>query len=1185
MSKKYILPLHLKQLLDASNVSMIASTTLASVLAFMQREVIASTVIISWLALVLLVAISRAFLVRYFRLHSTEQNSDNHLRLVKLRIGVLVAGLVWGSAGILLFPLNDSQHQMFLIFMLAGLTAGGIVANSADLTSATLYTVSTLIPLSIRLFVVGDNVSIAMGFAVLVYLVFMLFSVRNIHKSVIGNFQLQFEVTEREEELRASVERYQLLFNNSPLPTWVIDANNLRFLAVNDRAVEHYGYTHEEFSQMSLRDIRLIEEVPELERVIASLNDGKLSGELRHKKKDGTLINVAINSIAINYGGISARIGIVRDISQRISAEKTEKKLSRALKLLSKCESALVHADNEQMLLNEICQLAVEVGNYRMAWVGFAAKNGSKLIHPIAQMGYEDGYLEKANIKWDDSILGRGPVGTAIRSGVTTITQDFQNNPKTAPWHESAIQRQYHSCIALPLFVNKQILGALSIYSTDPFAFANEEVELLEVLANDLSFGIQTLRSRAEHEASLIELKAHIEKNTILLRNASDGIHICDYDGNLIEVSDSFCAMLGYTYDEMIGMNVSQWDANMPYDILMADIRLQFRQRSHNLFETRHRRKDETIFDVEVSSLPIELDGKPVLFNSSRDISQRKLAEQQLQIAATAFESQEGMIITDANNSILQVNQAFVTITGYTPEEVIGKNPKIISSGRQNTNFYKSMWEKIQGTGFWEGEIWDRRKNGEIFPEHLSITAVKNKAGITTNYVATLTDLTQHKADQDKIEHLALFDHLTHLPNRRLLIDRLSKALSSSARSGQEGAILFIDLDNFKNLNDTLGHDKGDLLLQQVAQRLLACVRDEDTVARLGGDEFVVMLEDLSNLPIEASAQIKLVGEKILVSLRNTYQLGEHVYRCTPSIGATLFDSHFDAIDELFKQADIAMYQAKISGRNTLRFFDTQMQDSIIARATLEKDLHTALEHGQFKLFFQPQVDNALNILGAEALIRWFHPERGLVSPAHFIPLAEETGLIFSLGSWVIDTACAQLKLWQQSSHTRHFDLAVNVSAKQFCQSDFAEQVVNSVKHHEIDPSHLKLELTEGMLVENIEEVIQTMSVLKAIGIKFSLDDFGTGYSSLQYLKRLPLDQIKIDQSFVREIASDGSDKAIVQSIIAMSQSLGVAVIAEGVETHDQQKILLYLGCNHFQGYLFGKPVSIEQFNSALKEH
>jgi diguanylate cyclase (GGDEF)-like protein/PAS domain S-box-containing protein len=542
------------------------------------------------------------------------------------------------------------------------------------------------------------------------------------------------------------------------------------------------------------------------------------------------------------------------------------------------------------------------------------------------------------------------------------------------------------------------------------------------------------------------------------------------------------------------------------------------------------------------------------------------------------------MIITDANNLVLRVNKAFVDITGYTSAEVIGRNPKILSSELQNPNFYATMWDEIIKAGSWNGEVWDIRKNGELYPAYLTITAVKDSKGITSNYVAAVTDLSQRKADADRIHQLALFDQLTQLPNRRLLTDRLRQALFSSARSGHEGALLFIDLDNFKNLNDTLGHVKGDQLLQQVAERLLTCVRDTDTVARLGGDEFVVMLEELSKQPLEAAGQIKSVGDKILAALRESYTLGEHNYRCTPSIGATLFGNHVETFEELFKQADIAMYQAKISGRNTLRFFDTQMQDIIIARTSLEKDLHAALEQGQFKLHLQPQVNNSGAILGAEALIRWFHPQRGLVSPAHFIPLAEETGLIVPIGQWVLDAACAQLKLWQQSPHTRNLNLAINVSAKQFRQPDFVALVSNAINKHSIDPTYLKLELTEGMLVENIEEVINTMTILKKIGTQFALDDFGTGYSSLQYLKRLPLDQIKIDQSFVREIASDGSDKAIVQSIIDMSQSLGVATIAEGVETPEQHKILLDLGCNHFQGYLHGKPMPIEQFNEQLNK-
>jgi diguanylate cyclase (GGDEF)-like protein len=487
------------------------------------------------------------------------------------------------------------------------------------------------------------------------------------------------------------------------------------------------------------------------------------------------------------------------------------------------------------------------------------------------------------------------------------------------------------------------------------------------------------------------------------------------------------------------------------------------------------------------------------------------------------------------------------------------------------------MWDTISEFGYWEGEIWNRRKNGEIYPEFLTITAVKDLNGILTNYVATFTDITTSKLAADEIKNLAFYDPLTHLPNRRLLLDRLEHALSSSNREERDGALLFLDLDHFKILNDTLGHGIGDLLLKQVADRLTACVRENDTVARLGGDEFVVMLENLSNNLYEAALQAKSIGEKILISISQTYQLGSHEYRNSISIGIALF-SQIQSGDELLKHADIAMYQAKKGGRNTLRFFDPQMQINIFARAALESDLRKALNFHQFQLYFQVQVGHLNKPFGAEVLLRWLHPERGLVSPAEFISLAEETGLIIPIGKWVLETACAQLKAWQHDKLTNKLTLSVNISAKQFRQADFIEHVKSLIQHYGISPGNLKLELTESILLDNIEATIATMNTLGTLGLKFSLDDFGTGYSSLQYLKRLPLYQLKIDQSFVRDIATDGYDEAIVRTIIAMAKSLNLNVIAEGVETEEQKQFLISNGCTNYQGYLFSKPVPISQF-------
>ncbi|MBI3479964.1 MAG: EAL domain-containing protein [Nitrosomonadales bacterium] len=566
-----------------------------------------------------------------------------------------------------------------------------------------------------------------------------------------------------------------------------------------------------------------------------------------------------------------------------------------------------------------------------------------------------------------------------------------------------------------------------------------------------------------------------------------------------------------------------------------------------------------------------------------QDITGQKRVEEEVRIAATAFNTQESLMITDPNGVFLRVNHAFTETTGYTADEAIGQTPRILKSGRHDAAFYNAMWESIRRTGAWRGEVWDRRKNGEIYPKWLTISAVKGDDGAVTHYVGAHIDITERKAAEEEIKHLAFYDPLTQLPNRRLLMDRLQHAMATSGRSGREGALLFIDLDNFKTLNDTLGHSIGDLLLQQVAQRLQSCVRDGDTVARLSGDEFVVVLEGLSEQTTEASAQTETIGEKILAVLSQPYQLEAHEYHSTVSIGATLFNHQQQPMDDLLKQADIAMYQAKRTGRNALRFFDPQMQANITSRVSLEGELRKALERQQLHLHYQIQVDSENRPIGAEALIRRIHPERGFVSPAQFIPLAEETGLILSIGQWVVETACAQIKAWQQHAHSRDLALAVNVSARQFRQPDFVAQVQAAVQHHDIDPRLLKLELTEGMLLDNVENVIATMTALKAIGVRISLDDFGTGYSSLQYLKRLPLDQLKVDQSFVRDLTTDSSDKAIVRTIIAMAHSLDLDVIAEGVETVEQRDILLGTACTNFQGYLFGKPMPIDKFDELLE--
>ncbi len=577
---------------------------------------------------------------------------------------------------------------------------------------------------------------------------------------------------------------------------------------------------------------------------------------------------------------------------------------------------------------------------------------------------------------------------------------------------------------------------------------------------------------------------------------------------------------------------------------------------------------------------PKDITDMAYAFNSMMAVLEER--EAALSVAAIAFEIEECMIVTDSDEVIIRVNRVFTKLTGYSAEEAIGKNLGMLKSDRQNAEFYPRMREILHRDNYWQGEIWNRRKNGDIYPEWLTITAVVGKDGRITNYICAFFDITERKQAENKIHNLAFYDPLTQLPNRRLLFDRLHQAVATSARNLHGAALLFIDLDNFKILNDTRGHDIGDLLLIEVGQRLRACIRESDTLARLGGDEFVVLLEELSEDGTQAAVQAREVGEKVHKAINQPYVLNDVEHYSSASIGISSFSNYKQSLDDLLKQADTAMYAAKKAGRNTLRFFDPAMQEALEIRSQIEAGMRKALPKNEFRLYYQLQVDSEHRPVGAEALIRWEHPEQGMISPARFIPVAEDTGLILPLGLWVLQTACAQLKEWESNPLARELSLAVNVSARQFRQPGFVQQVSEVITQSAIDPARLKLELTESTVLENVVDTIEKMHALKSIGVRFSMDDFGTGYSSLAYLTQLPLDQLKIDQSFVRNIGAKSSDSMIVQTIIGMANNLGIEVIAEGVETQIQRDFLWGAGCRYYQGYLFGRPVPLGEFTAAL---
>jgi diguanylate cyclase (GGDEF)-like protein/PAS domain S-box-containing protein len=569
------------------------------------------------------------------------------------------------------------------------------------------------------------------------------------------------------------------------------------------------------------------------------------------------------------------------------------------------------------------------------------------------------------------------------------------------------------------------------------------------------------------------------------------------------------------------------------------------------------------------------------LIGSSVDITEQKLLELDMQLAAQVFEhSLEGIVITNAANEIVQINHAFCELTGYSRSEVFGKNPNILSSGLQDEAFYQTMWQTIYKKGLWQGEVYNRRKNGEIFPEWLSIIVVKNAAEEITHHIAIFSDITEKKRAEQDIHFLAHFDALTKLPNRILFNDRIQHAIQQAARKKQCIAVLFLDLDRFKAVNDSLGHKAGDELLVEVAADISSCIQDIDTLARIGGDEFIILLEAMDKQSVYKDCPI--VAEKIIQKLATEYQIKDSPVFIGVSIGIAIYPDDGQSIEMLTQRADMAMYHAKEQGRNNFQFYSDQLNSIVQTRLKLETDLRTAIEQQQFFLHYQPQYNLITQkIEGFEALVRWQHPQMGLIPPDDFISIAEETGLIMEIGKWVLKTACEQLLVWQQTTG-QPLRMAVNVSLKQLESGKFIDCVKTVLAQTNIAPATMELEVTESIFLEEDSVSLQVLTQLDQLGVQISMDDFGTGYSNMGYLKKLPIDRIKIDRCFVTDIPHDENDAAIVCAIIDIAKHFNIKVIAEGIEYQEQAEYLISKGCDEGQGYLFSQPVPVMEINKML---
>lgn len=700
---------------------------------------------------------------------------------------------------------------------------------------------------------------------------------------------------------------------------------------------------------------------------------------------------------------------------------------------------------------------------------------------------------------------------------------------------------------------------------------------------------LRDVESRMRTELALKETAARLHA---IAQAMPDVLLVLDAQGRYVEVLSSNDAALAASAAQLVGKRMNEVLPPDQAERFVALIHETLRSGvTQSLEYEMLTRSGPRQFEGRTQPLGVDVRGQAAVVFLARDITERKQAESALRESELRFRSLLLNIPSISVQGYLEDgtasywNKASEHLYGYPAEEALGGNLVDLIIPHAMRDAVRAHVQHMFATGevIPAGELQLRRKDGsavDVFSSHAYIQV----PGHPPEMFCIDIDISDRKAAEEEARYLAFYDALTQLPNRRLLVDRLQQMLINADRSGANTAVLFVDLDNFKTLNDTRGHEVGDLLLREVARRLRDCVREQDTVARLGGDEFVVVLQNLSSEAGEAAAQVRTLGEMILAQLRLPYALAGHEHHGSASVGVTLLTHSQESVDEVLKQADMAMYRAKDAGRNTLRFFDPDMQQAVNRRALMEAALHNGLRLSQFLLLYQPQVNSDARITGAEALVRWQHPVQGMVSPAEFIPLAEECGLILPLGDWVMETAMRQQAQWRTDPALESLCLAINVSARQFLQENFVERVLTLVQRTGADATRIKLELTESLLLDNVDNVIATMHALRAHGLGFSLDDFGTGYSSLNYLKRLPLDQIKIDQGFVRGVLQNPSDAAIARTIIALADSLGLGVIAEGVETAEHYAFLLEHGCKAFQGYLFDRPLPLEDFEKRARQ-
>lgn len=936
--------------------------------------------------------------------------------------------------------------------------------------------------------------------------------------------------------LLLSEQRFRTIFEQAAVGVALIDSNSGRILRINQRYCEMVGYSPEEMTGgMTFLDITHEDDrQDDLDNMTALLSGEatQFSIEKRYHHKDGSIVwcNLTVSPTWQPHETPSNHIAVGIEITKRKHAEAALQESEQQLRTLINATPDIICFKDGQgrwLQANE-----ADLKLFSLTGVDYRNKTDRELAEFTLPL-YREAFLA---CEESDEHAWQAPGSIRCEETIPRVDGTLAT----------------YDVIKVPLHEDDGTRSGLI------------------VLGRDVSD-----RKRVEQQLA----RANSEW-TQAMDQFGDAIYLVDMKQQLLRANAAFYQMSGLDPEQSLGCSIVELmhpdgeGALCPIcSKLQAGIETVF-----TLEEDDSHNPDEKAIEVKVKLVRDQSGTETGMLVSLHDLSHSRQIEERLRLAASVFENtDEGVIITDGDGNILDVNRAFSQIQGYSREEVIGKNPRIFQSGHHDQSFYRDLWCSLTETGHWRGELWNRRKNGELFPKWQTINRVVDANGNLTHYVGIFADITHIKQSQEKLDHLGHHDALTDLPNRLLLNERMEQAVKHAERHNSLLAVIFLDLDNFKHINDSLGHPVGDQLLREVARKLLLATRQDDTVARIGGDEFVLLLEDIGK-PENAG----IAAQKLAAMFAEPFQLPEHSIRVTASLGICICPQDGKDPATLLRNADSAMYRAKEEGRNTYQFYTEELTRNAFERVLLENNLRQAIEEAQLRLLYQPQFDlQNGRIIGLEALLRWDHPELGTISPAKFIPLAEESGLIHPIGEWVLRTACRQGRRWQEQG-LDFGRIAVNIAGPQLQRHNLLKEVMAVLDETQLETDRLELEVTEGFIMQQAESAITQLQALRDLGLTLAIDDFGTGYSSLSYLKQLPIHKLKIDQSFVRDIPKDHNDMAIADAIIAMGKSLGLTVIAEGVETQAQANFLKQAGCQEGQGFLYSKPVTAEVVEAML---